>query len=284
MMSSQSIPSVRDMLVQERRQFLLTLIEERGRLVSTNLARELGVAPITVRKDIAVLASKGLVHACWGGALKVQQGKGIGVIPEKMPEITEAAIALIHEGDCLLLGSGSATIEIARGLCRFERVTVVTNDLNVARESADANLETILIGGMLQKNSLSVVGPVAEENLAGMHAQVLFLEVEAFDLELGATARSLLESRISRAMVKAAQRCVVICASENFNRTSLSHIVAPAAIHHVIIDSGLSKENADAIRALNIGLTITEFGADFRADRQGEPRNLSLRGPRGDEV
>jgi DeoR family transcriptional regulator of aga operon len=89
-----------------------------------------------------------------------------------------------------------------------------------------------------------------------MHADILFLGVDGFDLEIGITTPNLLESRVNRAMVKAAQLTVAVCDSSKFNRRSLSRIVAPHAVNHVITDSGLPAETVESLRALNIGLTL----------------------------
>jgi DeoR family transcriptional regulator of aga operon len=65
-----------------------------------------------------------------------------------------------------------------------------------------------------------------------------------------------MESRVNRAMVKASSMVVAVCDSTKFNRRSLSKIVDASAIHHVITDSNLPKETADALRSINIKLTL----------------------------
>jgi len=49
---------------------------------------------------------------------------------------------------------------------------------------------------------------------------------------------------------------VAVCDSTKFNRRSMSKIVDATSIHHVITDSNLAKETAEAIRSLNIKLTL----------------------------
>ena len=66
----------------------------------------------------------------------------------------------------------------------------------------------------------------------------------------------MMESRINRAIVKAAKTIVVVCDSNKFNRRSLSKIVDASSIHHVITDSNLPKETTEALSHLNIKLTF----------------------------
>jgi DeoR family transcriptional regulator of aga operon len=77
------------------------------------------------------------------------------------------------------------------------------------------------------------VGPLAEDMLHEMHADILFLGVDGFDLEVGLTTPNVMEWRVNRAMVKAAAMVVAVCDSTKFNRRSLSKIVDATAIHHV---------------------------------------------------
>ena len=145
---------------------------------------------------------------------------------------------------------------IAQALKKFSALTVITNSINIAAELASTNLEVILTGGTLRKNSFSLVGPVAEDVLAEMHADVLFLGVDGFDPEIGLTTPNLLESRVNRAMIGSATKIVAVCDSTKFYRRSLSRIVPVSALHHVITDHGVPQAAVDALKKQNIGVTL----------------------------
>jgi DeoR family transcriptional regulator of aga operon len=100
------------------------------------------------------------------------------------------------------------------------------------------------------------VGPLAEDVLEEMHADILFLGVDGFDVEQGVTTPNVLESRVNRAMVKAARRVVAVCDSTKFGRRSLSRIVSPAAIHQVITDKNVPQQIVEALQSQNIEVTI----------------------------
>jgi DeoR family transcriptional regulator, aga operon transcriptional repressor len=253
-----------EMLIDERRQHILGLIQKQGRVLVGDLSRELNISQITIRKDLDYLQSKGLVRRSHGGALRIQPSTLIDpTLQEKQKQhyrekerIAAAAIKLVEEGQCIILDSGTTTTAIAQGLKRFKHLTVITNAVNIAAELAGTDFEVILIGGSLRKNSFSLVGPLAEDNLEEMHADILFLGVDGFDLEVGLTTPNFLESRVNRAMVKAARRVVAVCDSSKFSRRSLSRIVPPGAIHHVITDRNLSHQIADALREQSITVTM----------------------------
>jgi DeoR family transcriptional regulator of aga operon len=252
------------LLIDERRQHILSLIENEGRVLVGELSHDLGISQITIRKDLEHLQSKGLLQRTHGGALRTQSSALFDPsLKEKQQHHSEekqrialAAAGMVEEGQCVILDSGTTTSAIAHELKRFADLTVITNAVNIATDLTSSNLEVILIGGSLRKNSFSLVGPLAEDTLKEMHADILFLGVDGFDAELGLTTPNLLESRVNRAMVKASRRVVAVCDSTKFGRRSLSRIVPPSAIHCVITDSDLSTETADSLRAQNIEVVL----------------------------
>ena len=252
------------MLIEERRQHILAIAQSEGRVRVRDLSKALGISQITIRKDLDHLQAKGLLQRSHGGALPAQPGALFDPsLQEKeksqhyeKERIGAAAAEMVKEGQCIMLDSGTTTTAVAHALKRFSNLTVITNAVNIAAELTGTNFEVILTGGILRKNSFSLVGPLAEDLLAEMHADILFLGVDGFDLEIGLTTPNLLESRVNRAMVTGATKVVAVCDSTKFNRRSLSRIIPVSAVHHVITDTGISQSTAEALRNLNIELTV----------------------------
>jgi DeoR family transcriptional regulator of aga operon len=250
----------RDMLVDERRRYMLNQIQRDGRVLVSELSDTLGISQITIRKDLDCLEAKGLAQRTHGGALSPQgstlldpsiQEKEHKQTKEKL-RIAKAAASLVEEGQCVLLDSGTTTTAVARELRRFSHLTVITNAVNIATEFAGTDFEVILTGGTLRKNSFSLVGPLAEDVLSEMHADILFLGVDGFDTKIGPMTPNFLESRVNRAMVNAATRVVAVCDSTKFTRRSLAQIVPPKAIHTVITDDQLGDDIGEALSAAGI--------------------------------
>jgi DeoR family transcriptional regulator of aga operon len=252
------------MLIEERRQHVLARIQQEGRVLVAELSDTLGISRITIRKDLDNLESRGLVQRTHGGALAPQasslldpslQVKERQQLKEKL-RIADAAAKLVREGQCVLLDSGTTTTAVARALKMFKRLTVVTNAVNIAADLSSTDFEVILTGGTLRKNSASLVGPLAEEMLGELHADILFLGVDGFDTQVGLTTPNVLESRVNRAMVKSARRVVAVCDSTKFNRQSLALIVPSTAIHVVITDTGAKAETVEALKASGIEVIL----------------------------
>ena len=252
------------MMAEERRQKILSLLQSDGRVLVTNLSKVFNVSQITIRKDLDSLHGRGLVQRSHGGALppssstlfdpSLQEKQQLHT--EEKQRIAAAAAKMVQEGSCVMLDSGTTTAAIAQALKKFSALTVITNAINIAADLTSTNVEVILTGGTLRKNSFSLVGPVAEDVLAEMHADILFLGVDGFDPEVGLTTPNLLESRVNRAMVSSAAKVVAVCDSTKFYRRSLSRIMPISALHHVITDHGVPQAVADALRKLNIEVTL----------------------------
>ncbi len=229
---------------EERRRAILAILHRDGRVLVKDLAKHFRISQITIRKDLEILDSQGSVQRTHGGALPVQAGALLDpTLREKeklhrreKARIAEAAVKLVEEGQSVLLDSGTTTTAIARALKDMSRLTVITNAINIAAELAGTHIEVILTGGMLRKNSFSLVGPLAEQTLRQLSADILFLGVDGFDTRAGLFTPNLLEAQVNRAMVEIARRTVAVCDSSKFGRRSLCSIMPVTSVQELITD------------------------------------------------
>jgi DeoR family transcriptional regulator of aga operon len=252
------------LLNEERRRAILELLNRDGRVLVNELALAFETSQVTVRKDLEILHARGLVHRTHGGALP--SGEGALADPtlrekEKLHRkeklrIAEAAAAMVKEGQVVILDSGTTTTAIARALRNFRNLTVVTNAVNMVGELAGTDVEVILTGGTLRKNSFSLVGPIAEETLRKLSADILFLGVDGFDVAYGLSTPNLLEAKVNRIMIEVAKVAVAVCDSSKFGRRSLSLIAPPSVLHHIITDQEIPKSDLKALKKAGIDVTL----------------------------
>jgi DeoR family transcriptional regulator, aga operon transcriptional repressor len=258
-----ALSRVDGLLNEERRREILRLLGRDGRVLVKDLSSHFRISQITIRKDLDVLQERGLVHRTHGGAL-TPPSSALNDLPVQEKEklhraekgrIAQAAVRLVEEGQSILLDSGTTTEEIARSLRNFRKLTIITNAINIAAELANTEIEVILTGGTVRKNSSSLVGPLAEETLRQLSADILFLGVDGFDTRFGLSTPNLLEAKVNRVMVDISRKVVAVCDSSKFGRRSLSSIVPPNAIHRVITDKKMPK--ADLQNLKDIGVIVT---------------------------
>ena len=252
------------MLSEERRREILEILQSDGRLLVGELSKRFQTSLITIRKDLEFLHHRGLLERTHGGALPVRTGAlSDQTLREKERlhrqeklRIAAATAKMIRSGQVIILDSGTTTTAIARACKQFRSLTIITNATNIAAELAGTAVDVILTGGMLRKNSFSLVGPLAEETLRKLTADLLFLAVDGFDVRYGLTTPNLLEARVNRAMAEAARRTVVVCDSSKFGKRSLSLIMPTSSVHETITDRRISKHDLKALRAAKIEVTL----------------------------
>jgi DeoR family transcriptional regulator of aga operon len=252
------------LLSEERRRAILEILNQDGRVLVLDLAKRFETSQVTIRKDLEDLHAHGLVHRTHGGALPAREGaledptlrEKEKLHRKEKVRIAEAAASMVQEGQVVILDSGTTTTAIARSLRNFQTLTVITNAVNIAAELSGTAVEVILTGGTLRKNSFSLVGPIAEETLRRLHADLLFLGVDGFDVHYGLSTPNLLEAKVNRVMVEIAKRTVAVCDSSKFGRRSLSLIVPPSALHSVVTDRGAAKSDLRSLKKAGIEVTL----------------------------
>lgn len=248
------------MLNEERRRKIVELVQRDGRVVVKDLARRFSTSLITIRKDLEYLHHRGEIHRAHGGALPIDAAAMRDpTLHEKerrhrreKARIAQAAARLVQPGHVIILDSGTTSTAVAHATKHIRNLTVITNAVNIAAELAGTGVEVILTGGTLRKNSFSLVGPLAEDSLRHLTADLLFLAVDGFDVSYGLTTPNLLEAKVNRAMVESAKTTVVVCDSSKFGRRSLSLIAPTSAVQHAITDKKISPADMRGLREAGV--------------------------------
>jgi DeoR/GlpR family transcriptional regulator of sugar metabolism len=227
-----------------------TLIEERvaaeGEIEITPLASEFNVSEMTIRRDIEVLETQGLVRKVIGGAIAASrkaseppfEARAVVAVHEKA-HIAEAAVSLLEPGETVILDSGSTVLAVARAIKgRDLGLTVVTPSTLVALELADDPGTTVLLtGGLVRPGELSLIGSDAEEAFTRYSCDIFVMGVAGVDSIRGATDYHREEAAVKRAAIKAADRIVAAVDHTKLGRVHLVQ-VAPLEALDVIVTDG----------------------------------------------
>ena len=167
------------MALNQRRIKILELIREDGHAKVQELSKIFSVTEVTIRQDLEFLEKLGYIQREHGGAFLKDVGSfaktGKLVNQEQSHEekvaIARKAVTYINDDDVIILDSGSTTTEIAKLLLKYNRLTVITNALNIALilgENPGINL--IVTGGEFKAPTLSLTGDMAANSIANLHA------------------------------------------------------------------------------------------------------------------
>ena len=135
---------------------------------------------------------------------------------------------------------------------------IITPDVKIAEELGKfAEIETIIVGGILRPGYYSIGGDLAIEIIDKFSVEKAFLGVDAIDLEKGITNASMFEVGIKKAIIKSAKQVIVLSDYTKFGKIALAEVAPMHKIDYIITDSGISKEFIEGIEKFNINLIIT---------------------------
>ena len=281
-------------LGKQRREEILRRVHLHGYVSARQLADDYGVDPSTVRRDLDAMGKLGMVVRSHGGATKPDE-------PTEIPyeikvetrvyqkrAIAQAVARMITPGQSLLLDSGSTTFEVARALRAHRGLSVVTNDLRVAAELAyQGDVRLIVIGGEALPNVYTLMSERAVDLISQYHVDFAVLGADAIDPRAITNTNSL-EAPMKRAMIRAADKVLLVTDSSKFGRSALVRIAGLDDIDLVITDDGLDEAAASAypVKILRVPVTPSAMSAkpaqgngnSFRPAL--EPDFLSGAGPR----
>ncbi|MEP6883118.1 MAG: DeoR/GlpR family DNA-binding transcription regulator [Gammaproteobacteria bacterium] len=235
------------LLVGERRHRILDLLREHGRVTVDALATRFVTSAVTIRSDLAALEAGGSLERTHGGALlsRDDDDRPLAVKrtlhhAEKV-RIARAAVALIENGETVILDSGTTTAEIAKQIRKLDgySINVITNALNIATLLADVPfVRLIMPGGILRPESNSLSGHMAEAALADLQADRLFLGADGLDPERGVMTPHLPEAQLNAKMIAISRQVIAVADSSKLMRRNISLIARVDQLHMLITDSG----------------------------------------------
>ncbi|HBE77163.1 MAG TPA: DeoR/GlpR transcriptional regulator [Firmicutes bacterium] len=254
-------------LPAERRKRILEYIQENRSAKIEELALILDVSEATVRRDLAILATEGLVDRTYGGAVLSEVSTAFELLyPEKrmlFPDekhlIGIEAASMVADGETLILDSGSTTYEIAKNLIRHKNLTIITYDLFIASNiSYDPSTTVIVTGGVRREGFNVVTGPIAEEFLHQVRVNKAFLGADAVDIDSGITNATFIEVSIKRRIIESASEVILVADHSKFGKVALAKVCALNQIHHVITDSAVDESIIQELQRSGIATRLVK--------------------------
>ncbi|MGI8992925.1 MAG: DeoR/GlpR family DNA-binding transcription regulator [Nocardioidaceae bacterium] len=240
------------MLAAQRQNAILDAVRREGAARVAQLADELAVSEMTIRRDLDTLAANGLVAKVHGGATLAGSTSTfepgfIAKSDQQRPEkaaIAAAAAEMVQPGMAIGLSAGTTTWTLAHLLKTVPAITVVTNSIRVANVFHDdpGPDQTIVLTGGVRTPSDALVGPVAAQTLQSMHLDIVFMGVHGFDIRAGFTTPNLLEAETDRELVKAGRRLVVLADHTKVGVIGISTIATLGQADVVIVDDAIDPE------------------------------------------
>ncbi len=175
-----------------------------------DLAAELNISEVSVRKSLDELERQGLVRRFHGEA-RIYTGDDI---PFRMhlhyaekQAIAARAASLVETGDTVFLEAGSAIALFAQQIKNLSGLTVITSNLYIARAFRGSKVRVIVLGGLYQEESESLVGPAVTEAIKKVGFSKSFFGVSGFTIPDGFMLNDIARAEVTRSIMDRGVEC-----------------------------------------------------------------------------
>ena len=250
-------------LIEKRHSQILEILQKQGSVSVLDLANQLEVSSVTIRKDLSLLEEKELLFRNHGRAILINPYINDRHINEKEKlymeekrQIGIRAAELIYSNDSIIIASGTTMHAFARQIRVKERLTAISAALDVTSILAhDKDIDIIQLGGFVRNTSLSIVGNYAEKMLEDFSCSKLYLGVDGIDLDYGLTTTNAMEATLNRMMMKVSQKTIVLADSSKFGRRGFSKICDLDSIDHIITDKNICQKTLESLNERGIEIS-----------------------------
>lgn len=238
------------MLYTERKELIMKQLTLKSVVGITDLAKEFQVSLDTIRRDLKNMEQEGLLKCVRGGAClpdastQFSNFKGREIIHADLKkEAVKKAISFIHNGDVIMMNSGTTNTLLAQELAASQiECSVVTNNIAaVSVLSTKTSIRTIVLGGALDAMECSTYGSQCETELNTYYPDICFLSVNALHLQHGFTDFRLNEITIMQQMLKRSKQTYAVMDSSKLNTTSKRIAFSVNSVSAVIMDNHISQ-------------------------------------------
>jgi DeoR/GlpR family transcriptional regulator of sugar metabolism len=257
--------------VEERRQKVLELVNERGFMGLAELAKTLNASESTIRRDLDYWDQHGLIKRTHGGAAFRSDAQGMPALEERTlretvekGQIARAAAARIQNGDSVLIDGGTTTLELAK-LLVDRPLQIVTNSLPIANLFASSRAtDLVILGGYVYPRTGVALGPLTIRMLEDIHVHQTIMSVGGIS-EKGLFNSNLLLVETERAMMRAADEVVVLADHTKIGQKALTFLCELNEIDTLIVDPKIVPEQRTVFEKAEVRLVVAgepeEFGS-----------------------
>ena len=247
---------------EHRHQAILTRARSQGRVAVTELVALFDVAPETIRRDLKILADRGVVQRVYGGAVAVETGgfetdlgfRATSHLGEKH-RIASAAAGRRRGAETVYIDEGQTPVFIAEALIGTGPLTVVTPSLPVAERLAPApDVTVLLLGGRVRGQTLATVDSWAVRMLEELTVDLAYIGANGISRDHGITTPDPAVAAVKRVAIKRSRRRILYGHHSKFGATSLCRFADPTDFELVI--TGLELSASEAHRYATLGAPV----------------------------
>lgn len=245
-------------LVENRRNKVLMALKNNGFVKVGELAEELQVSPLTIRRDLQYLEDHKKLERFYGGATVTDRDPEFATEQDEVKlyrkRIAQYAASLVEDGDTIFINTSATALQMIKYI-KDKRVTVITNNGKAIYMEHSSKISVILSGGELREIKEAMVGEFATNNISKVTAKKSFIGCTGLSVETGMTTEILSEVNINQLMLQRVTGTSYILADHTKIGRNSSFVSCPTAeILNIITDEKAPAEVLDGFRENEINV------------------------------
>ena len=243
--------------MNSRQQTILQLVIDKGRMSVAELAKMTGVSEVTIRQDLNLLEKQSYLRRTHGFAVPLDSEDVETRMMNNFAlkhELADFAASLVRPGETVFIENGSSNALLARALATQPDITIITVSSYIAHLLKETPGEVILLGGIYQKKSESMVGPLTRQYIQQVHFSKAFIGIDGWQPETGFTGRDMMRADIVNAVLEKGSEAIVLTDSSKFGAIHPYPLGPMGQFNRVITDDHLSTEKQ--LQLEQSGLTV----------------------------
>lgn len=243
----------------ERKEHILELLQENGRISVEALSRQLAVSTVTIRTDLKELEAAGTLYRTHGGAVcdstvRLPEAPEDPVGKWKM-QIAQCAARQVRSGSWIYLGSGSTCMALAQQLASHP-VNIMTNSLDSAQALAhSASVQLLMPGGSVFNSSHPFLyGDLLYAALSSIVFEQAYVGVSGIDPNFGFSVSNTVECSVIKRLRQIAKELIVVADAGKFGRVSFMGAGPLSTANRIITAGPLTSEHEEWCRNAGVRL------------------------------
>jgi len=247
--------------MNSRQQTILQLVNDRRRISVSELARATDVSEVTIRQDLNLLEKRSYLKRVHGSAVALESDDVDARMMSNFilkQKLARYAASLVNDGETIFIESGSTNALLARYLAERKHITLITVSHYISHLLKETDCEVIVLGGMYQKKSETVVGPLTRMCIQQVHFSKAFIGVDGYHAETGFTGRDMMRADVVNAVLAKGVENIVLSDSSKFGQIQPNPLDPMSQIGRVITDSRLDLDYQHLLKRQGFQLDLVD--------------------------
>ena len=249
--------------LRERQAKIQHLVQAKGFVTIEYLAREFGVTPQTIRRDINTLSDAGMINRYHGGAGADSSIENVAYNERKVlchdekQSIAQMVASQIPEHASLFINIGTTTEAIAQALCNHKRLRIITNNLNVAGIlSANSNFEVIVAGGLVRHRDCGIIGEATIDFIGQFKVDYGIIGISGIDVDGTLLDFDYREVRAARAIIENSRKVFLAADHTKFGRNAMVRLGSIEEVDALFTDKQPPSPLPEIMHSADVSLFV----------------------------